>query len=176
MPNKKKYHERFSEAGVSIFTTTQTDNRIALCKEALTSEGFLLRLTDSFGELGQERFRVMDFDVLAFNRLRDELFSIAWGGRYLKVRNAVEGGLYPFVRCQQRNRPVDRGVIWIGTRYEYPRIYVTNYVAEWISPYTAGGSVMTEPFESLARVTANWAKLSNYVNYPDLDLPLTPPI
>jgi hypothetical protein len=172
-----KYHERFSKHGWPMFTTTQTDNRIALCKRALCPDRSLII---KFKDCYQSETEIQKFCKLRF--LSEEYFTyhvkevraLAWGGMFVKYKNALEGAFYPFVRCMKRTRPVDTGIIWIGTRHEYPRIFVDNMVANWLCPYSKGGHVMTEPFEPVYRVLDNWHRLSDRRFYPFLNLPPIP--
>lgn len=104
-----------------------------------------------------------------FTERMQEMSQFGWGGQYWKPEVALEGAFYLFVRCNGR-KPIDTGAIWIGTRYDFPLIYVDNSVANWICPYTRTGRVMTEPFEPIHRVIENWARLSNRKLYPSLNL------
>lgn len=174
MARAVKFHEVVNSLGWPMFTANQTDIRFALCKKALCPDRTLiLKLKDCYQSEAQEQ----SFCKLKF--LSEEYFTanlskiegLAWGGVHMNCKLALEGGFYPFVRYMNRCRPVDTGCIWIGTRHEYPRIYVNNRVANWICPYSRTGHVMTEPFEPLYRVIENWSKLANKKRYPDLDLP-----
>lgn len=100
--------------------------------------------------------------------------ELGWGGVFATPKFALEGAFYPFIRCLQRHRPTDIGCIWIGTKHEYPRIFVDNRVADWICPYSKMGHIMTEPFEPLGNVLTNWNRLSDKRMYPCLDLPPIP--
>lgn len=177
MARAPKYHARLNKNGWPIFTSTQTDNRIALCKKALCIDRtMLIRFKDCY----KDEQQIAEFCKLRF--LSEEYFTenlksisqLAWGGAYTNYKFALEGAFYPFVRCIQRVRPLDHGAIWIGTRHEYPRIFVNNLVADWLCPYSRSGIVMTEPFEPLYRVLDNWQRLSDRRLYPSLNLPPVP--
>jgi len=177
MARAVRYHEKINKHGWPMFTASQTDNRFALCKKALCPDRTLLvRIKDCYAS----EFEIQKYCKLKF--LSEEYFSenaknfsqLAWGGMYTIHKFALEGAFYPFVRCMEKTRPVDSGVIWIGTRYEYPRIYVDNLVANWLCPYSKGGYVMTEPFEPLYRVLDNWSRLADRCLYPCLMLPPVP--
>jgi hypothetical protein len=100
--------------------------------------------------------------------------ELAWGGLYRVPKNAPEGAFYPFIRCLERHRPTDTGCIWIGTKHEYPRIYVNNLVADWLCPYTKMGHILNEPFAPIGDVIQNWQRLSDKRLFPNLDLPPVP--
>lgn len=121
----------------------------------------------------QKRARMTPTSREDFSEVLADINQFGWGGRYYKFEQALEGAFYPFVRCSGRV-PVDTGAIWIGTRYDYPLIYVDNTVANWICPYTKSGKVMVEPFEPFHRVVENWHRLSNRRLYPCLKLAPVP--
>jgi hypothetical protein len=177
MARAVKYHARTNKDGWPVFTKTQTDNRIALCKSALCPDRTLLiKFKDCYkDETEIAKFCKMRFlSEEYFDQNVKDLSKLAWGGVYTKYAFALEGAFYPFVRCIQRSRPIDTGVIWIGTRHEYPRVFVDNLVAHWICPYSRSGIVMTEPFEPLHRVLDNWQRLADRRFYPCLNLPPVP--
>lgn len=179
MTKDAKHYSFFNENGWSIFSSSQTDNRFALCKRALCStRSLIIKIKDCFPSEAEAQKYYKDRFTSAedFDENAKDLAQLAWGGKFKTPFNALEGGFYPFVRCVQRIRPIDSGVIWIGTRYEYPRIYVDNLVARWLCPYTPAGVVMTEPFEPLSRVLQSWPRLSDPRRYPCLALPPVPPL
>jgi hypothetical protein len=177
MARAVKYHEKKTKGGWPMFTSSQTDNRFALCKKALCPDrSLLVRFKDCY----QSEEHIQEFCRLKF--LSEEYFEynvrdlklLPWGGNYKVYKFALEGAFYPFVRCVQKTRPLDTGIIWIGTKHEYPRIWVDNSVANWLCPYSRGGHVMTEPFEPLYKVLDNWARLSDRRFFPFLNLPPVP--
>lgn len=177
MAKSVRYREMVNDHGWSIFSSAQTENRIALCKRALCPDrSLLIRFKDCYlSELEAQKYCKMKFlSEHDFNKNAENLRQLAWGGRFVAPKYALEGGFYPFVRCVQKVRPLDSGIIWIGTRYEYPRIYVENLVANWLCPYSKGGHVMSEPFEPLHRVLDNWERLADRRYYPCLALPPLP--
>lgn len=167
----------FGSGGWPILSSTQTENRIALCKRALCPDrSLIIRFKDCYEceEQSVEYRKTRFTSEECFNENAGKIRQLAWGGRYSAPKYAVEGAFYPFVRCMQRIRPVDDGIIWIGTRYEYPRIWLNNLVASWLCPYSSMGYVMTEPFEPICRVLENWTRLADKRLYPSLDLPPIP--
>lgn len=177
MAKAVKYHEMVNKYGWPMFSSTQTDNRIALCKRALCPDrSLIIKMKDCYeSEVITQKYCKLKFlSEEYFNENLKNLLQLGWGGMYKTPKYALEGAFYPFVRCMQRTRPVDTGVIWIGTRYEYPRIYVDNLVANWLCPYSRGGHVLWEPFEPVYRVIQNWSRLADRRFYPDLQLPPVP--
>jgi len=177
MAKAVKYHDMASKHGWPIFSSTQTDNRLALCKKALCPDrSLLVRLKDCYpSELEVQKYCKLKFlSEHYFSENAKNLRQLAWGGKYVTPKYALEGAFYPFVRCIQKTRPIDSGIIWIGTRHEYPRIYVDNLVADWLCPYARSGHVMTEPFEPLHQVLDNWSRLADRRLYPCLALPPMP--
>lgn len=177
MAKNVRFHQRSNENDWPVFTANQTDIRIALCRAALCPDKkMILRFKDCYqSDTDIEKFCKTEFlSEEYFNLLIDSLRGLAWGGKYKSPKCALEGAFYPFVRCVKRVRPIDSGIIWIGTRYEYPRIWIDNMVATWLCPYSKGGHVMVEPFEPLHRVLDNWARLSDRRFFPFLDLPPVP--
>lgn len=160
-----------------MFTANQTDIRIALCKKALCPDrSMIIKFKDCYQSeahiesLSKTKFLSEEY----FTEVAKSVIELGWGGKFATPKTALEGAFYPFVRCILKSRPVDSGIIWIGTKYEYPRIYVDNLVADWLCPYAKNGTVMVEPFEPLSRVIANWRRLSDRRLYPALLLPPTP--
>lgn len=167
----------FNKHGWPIFSSAQTDNRIALCKRALCPDrSLIIKFKDCYqSEIETQKYCKIKFlSEEYFNENARSLQQLAWGGAYSTPKYALEGGFYPFVRCIKRTRPIDAGIIWIGTKHEYPRIYVDNLVANWLCPYSRGGHVMFEPFEPLHRVLENWSRLADRRLFPDLMLPPVP--
>lgn len=173
----KKYYERFSETGHGLFTKSQTDTRFALCKAALCpAPSLCLRFKGVYkSQIEVEKFSCQKF-------LAPEIFTqkymmieeLGWGGRYMTYDKgyATYGGFYPFVRTAGARsfRPVDTGCIWIGTDTEYPLIFLQNGVATWISPYSPGGYVRTEPFIQWPKIRNHMHSLSDGRIYPDIDI------
>lgn len=177
MAKSVKYHAMLNKHGWSIFSSSQTDNRIALCKKALcVDRSLIIKIKKCYSnDLDVQKYCKLKFlSEEYFNENAKRLLQLGWGGMYETPKYALEGAFYPFVRCVQRTRPIDTGIIWIGTRHEYPRIYVDNLVASWLCPYSKGGHVMTEPFEPLHRVLDNWSRLADRRFYPGLMLPPVP--
>lgn len=177
MASGSRYHEMFTKEGWPVFSSTQTENRIALCKKALCPDrSLIIRFKDCYvSDSEAAKYRKLRFtSEECFNKSAEEIRELAWGGRYFTPKYAIEGGFYPFVRCAQKIRPVDAGIIWIGSRYEYPRVLLNNLVASWLCPYTKSGLVMTEPFEPIGKVLSNWSRLSDRRLYPCLTLPPVP--
>jgi hypothetical protein len=172
-----KFHERKNKDGWPVFTANQTDIRIALCRKALCPDKkMVLRFKDCY-QSDAEAQKLCKTGFLSeeyFDFVAKDLRALAWGGKCKTPECALEGGFYPFIRCVKRVRPIDVGIIWIGTRHEYPRIWVDNMVATWLCPYSKGGHVMVEPFEPLHQVLDNWARLSDRRFFPFLDLPPVP--
>ena len=177
MTKNTRHHSFFNENGWSLFSSSQTDNRLALCKRALCcTRKLTIKLKDCYASdaVAQKYCKMKFTSVDSFDENAKELSQLAWGGRFRTPVKALEGGFYPFVRCIQRTRPIDAGIIWIGTRYEYPRVYVDNLVAHWLCPYTPTGSVMVLPFAPLPHVIEGWQRLSDRRQYPSLSLPPVP--
>lgn len=177
MARTTKFHEQRSSTGWPVFSSTQTDNRIALCRKALCpNRSLTIKFKDCYDSLSSVeslcklKFIYAEYFAEHFKKVNE----LGWGGRFSVPRNAHEGAFYPFIRCMERHRPVDSGCVWIGTRHEYPRIYVNNHVADWLCPYSRMGYILTEPFEPLSKVIANWDRLCDKRFYPDLDLPPIP--
>ena len=175
--NKRNKHRvQLNKYGWPLFTASQTENRIALCKEALCpTRELIIRFKNCYeNDLSiQRRARLTATSRQEFSEILAEINERGWGGEYCTYKQALEGAFYPFVRCSGR-KPVDTGAIWIGTRYDYPLIFVDNSVANWVCPYTKSGKVMSEPFEPYARVVQNWGRLSNRKLYPSLNLQPVP--
>lgn len=177
MARAAKYHQQYSATGWPMFTATQTDNRIALCRKALCPDRSLtLKFKNCYeSELVAERYCKLRFLYGEyFTEHLKKINELGWGGEYKVPKIAPEGAFYPFVRCLERHRPADVGCIWIGTKHDYPRIYVNNMVADWLCPYTKMGHILTEPFALLGDVIQNWRRLSDKRLFPSLDLPLVP--
>lgn len=179
MARTAKYHEKLNGYGWPLFTSTQTDNRFSLCRKALCpTRKLTIKIKDCYSSdpqiQGLCKLKFLSEDYFDINLAKVE--QLAWGGKFTTHKYALEGAFYPFVRCIERHRPIDTGCIWIGTRHEYPRIYVDNLVANWLCPYSKMGYVLTEPFEPLHRVIENWGKLANRTLYPFLNLPPVPPL
>lgn len=111
-------------------------------------------------------------DELSNRYLR--LNELGYGGEFEKYdkQYCPEGALYPFVRVRGRKKYeiIDTGCIWVGTRFEYPRIFVDNDVANWLCPYSQGGSVRIDPFRPYFQVIQIMPKLMNKYHHPDIEL------
>lgn len=177
MARAVKYHQQYSTTGWPLFTSSQTDNRIALCRKALCpNRSLTLKFKDCYeSNFVAEKFCKIKFIYAEyFTEHLKKVSELGWGGLYKVPKLAPEGAFYPFIRCLEKHRPIDSGCIWMGTKAEYPRIYVDNRVADWLCPYSKMGYILTEPFEPLSSVIANWKKLSDKRLYPGLDLPPIP--
>lgn len=177
MARAVQYHQRYSATGWPLFTSTQTDNRIALCKKSLCPDRSLrIKLKDCYqSDSDIEKLCKLKFIYSEyFSEHFKKVAELGWGGKFKTPKFAHEGAFYPFVRFVEGCRPIDQGCIWIGTKHEYPRIYVNNLVADWLSPYSGMGYILTEPFEPIGNVLNNWRRLSDKRFYPNLDLPVVP--
>jgi hypothetical protein len=170
---KAKIRQLFTESGWPVFTTTQTETRIALCRAAICPQG---KYRIKFKKIYQKQNDETKFARTTFpakqeiEQLTLEIELLPWGGEYSTYKQAPEGAFYPFVRSKGPG-PIDTGIIWIGTKYDFPKIYIGNTVANWLCPYNSSGTVMTEPFAPLADVITNWSKLADKRFFPMLDLP-----
>lgn len=177
MARAVKYHQQYSATGWPLFTSSQTDNRIALCRKSLCPDRSLtLKFKDCYesDSILQGLCKLSFVYGEYFTEHLKRIAELGWGGRYKVPKFAHEGAFYPFIRCVEGCRPVDSGCIWIGTKHDYPRIYVDNRVADWLCPYSGMGHILTEPFEPLSKVIANWDRLADKRFYPGLDLPPIP--
>jgi hypothetical protein len=168
----KKHYEQLNKYGWPVFSKAQTDNRLALCKQAICQgRKYVIRFKRWYNtELDiQKHAKLRTTSRQEFTEILEEINQFGWGGIYCQIEQAIEGGFYPFVRCSG-NKPIDTGAIWIGTRHDFPLIYINNTVADWICPYTKSGNVMTEPFDTLPQVVQNWHRLSNRKLFPSLRL------
>lgn len=172
-----RYYQKYTKDGWPLFTANQTDIRIALCRKALCIDRSLrIKFKDCY-ESDSAIVRHCKLKFLYgeyFTCNLSKINELGWGGVFKTPSQALEGAFYPFVRYIHGSKPIDTGCIWIGTKHEYPRIYVDNMVADWLCPYSKMGYVMTEPFEPLYRVIQNWRRLANRRLYPGLLLPPVP--
>lgn len=172
---KSRFQKKYSDSGKLIFTKSQTDIRIALCRAALApTRQYSIRFKKIYETVEEiEKFCLLDFSENVFTKNLLKISLIAWGGKFQRydMDYSPEGAFYPFVRFAGKSfTPVDTGAIWIGARDCYPRIFVDNGVAEWVEPYSRSGLVMTEPFQTLPNVSKNLRRLSNKAIYPMLDI------
>ena len=172
----KKLHFKYSETGALLFTETQTKQRFALCREALTNnKSYTLRIKDIYeNQEDIEKNAMKEFITESlFTERYFYLEQRAWGGIYFNYEKfaAVEGAFFPFVRTRfNSHQAVDTGCIWIGNRGEYPLIYVCNNIAKWVCPYSKCGFVRTEPFLPTDEARKVLPRLMNRVIYPDLQV------
>jgi hypothetical protein len=172
----QRFQERYSDSGHFYFSLTQVDNRFALCKECLRfKKGVKIRLRRVYASTQDvERSAVVEYrSVRDLHTRYFDLAVRADGGEYYKYDKSYcpEGSLFPFVRTAASSFvPIDTGCIWLGTRFEHPRIFVDNQVAKWISPYSPGGFPRLDPFRPYSEVIDIFSKLMNQSRYPDLDL------
>jgi hypothetical protein len=159
-----------------LFTKTQTKRRFAICKTVLANgRNYSVRLKKVYdSQLEIEKYANILFDSKTrFTSTYFNLAQLAWGGEYFAYDKtcATEGAFYPFVRTiYNSQRPVDEGCIWIGAVDCYPVIYIANKVANWISPYSKGGFLRTEPFLPYHEAIKILPRLLNKKIYPDLDV------
>lgn len=180
MPTSKKesqrFQERYSDSGHFYFSRTQTDNRFSLCRECLIFEkGIKVRLRRIYGSIADvEKCSIVEpSNVLDLHNRYVSLAMLADGGEYCKYDKELcpEGALFPFVRTKTASlAPVDTGCIWIGTRFEYPKIFVDNEVARWLSPYSPGGFPRVDPFRPYFQISDFLPKLMNKAWHPDLNI------
>lgn len=176
--NGPNYNLRRTELGGYAFSLTQTDIRFALCKESLLFEKSVsIGLKKIYGSIRDiELCAITECDSV--DELADryeKLNALGYGGEFAKYdkQYCPEGALFPFVRFKGRKNLelIDEGCIWIGSRFEYPRIFVANEVANWLCPYSQGGTVRIDPFRPYFQVVQILPKLMNKHHHPDIDLP-----
>jgi len=180
MPTKRtesqKFHERYSDDGHFYFSRTQADNRFALCRECLRfKKSTKVRFRRIYGSLKDiEKCSIVEYSsVYVLHERYLRLAGLADGGEYWRYDQdyCPEGSFFPFVRTSAASyAPIDTGCIWLGTRFEYPRIFVSNEVAKWISPYSPGGFPRVDPFRPYFQVIDILPRLMNKARYPDLDI------
>lgn len=175
---KRKFHERYGDSGHFYFSIPQADNRFALCKESLLFErGVLVKFKKIYGSMRDvELCSILEFDsVDALSERYDKLNQLGYGGEFERYdkQYCPEGALFPFVRVRGRKKYeiIDTGCIWAGTRFEYPRIFVDNDVANWLCPYSPGGFPRKDPFRPYYQVIQITSKLMNKLHHPDIQLP-----
>lgn len=175
--NGPNYNLRLTELGGYAFSLTQTDVRFALCRESLLFEkGISIGLKRIYGSFKDiELCAVTEFNsVDELSTRYDRLNALGYGGEFAKYdkQYCPEGALFPFVRYRglKKIEVVDEGCIWVGNRFEYPRIFVANEVANWVCPYSEGGTVRVDPFRPYYQVIGMMSKLMNKHHYPDLNL------
>ena len=150
--------------------------RLHLCREALSNnKSYTTRFKDIYESLEEiENNAMKEFEIAGL--FTDRYFQLqmrGWGGVYTSYDQSAlpEGAFLPFVRTRFNSQtPVDEGCIWIGSFSEFPRIYVANNVAKWVSPYSKSGYVITEVFLPYAEARKIVSRLSNKRIYPDLDV------
>lgn len=171
---KRKFHFKFSETGVLLFTEAQTKKRFALCREALTgNKKYSLRVKKIYtSQKDLESNCAKEFvSEDSFTKKYLTLYQRAWGGEYFDYKKfaSAEGAFFPFVRTRfNSHQPIDEGCIWIGNINCYPLIYVANNIAKWACPYSQGGFVRVEPFLPYAEAREILPRLMNKRLYPDL--------
>lgn len=168
---------RFGESGHFYFSKTEVDARIALCKEALIyKRGINIRFKKIYeGYSDLERCSTVEFQQVS--ELQDKyarLSEVGYGGEFCFYEKDYlpEGALLLFVRVKglKRYEFIDEGCIWVGTRFDYPLIFVDNSVANWVCPYSPAGSVRMKPFLPYAQVIKVLPQLMHSRNYPDLEV------
>lgn len=165
------------ETGHFYFNRTQSDNRFALCKASLLYEkGVILRFKKIYASTRDiELCSLIDFDSVDQLKERyDRLEELGYGGEFEKYDKMVapEGALFPFLRVRGRVKYefIDSGCIWIGSKFEHPRIFVDNSVAHFFSAYSPGGTVRTEPFLPYVKIVQMMPQLLNRNRYADLEI------
>lgn len=123
-----------------------------------------------------EACSLCEFDsVSSLSDRYEKLDQVGYGGKFEKYEKQYcpEGALFPFVRVRGRKnfQFIDTGCIWIGTRFEYPRIFVRNEVANWLCPYSPGGYVRKDPFRPYHQVIQILPRLMNKAHHPDIEIP-----
>jgi hypothetical protein len=142
----------------------------------LHENGIILRFKKIYGSLRDiELCALTEFDSIEeLSDRYERLNSLGYGGEFFKpdTVSSPEGGLYPFLRVRGRKRYefIDSGCIWIGTKFEYPRVFVDNEIANWFCPYSPGGVVRREPFLPYAKAIQIMPRLLNRNRYADLDI------
>lgn len=173
----RQFRERWSERGHYYFSLTQVDNRFALCKACLLyNNSVYLKfkgIYDTYLEI--EKYAITDYtDLDQLTARYKYIDTFGYGGVHKKYDRSYcpEGALFPFIRSRARSRVdlIDTGCIWLGTRFEYPRIYVENKVATWVSGYSPGGFPRTDPFLPYDKIRDVLPKLMNKSYHSDLDI------
>lgn len=158
-----------------LFTKTQTKKRFAVCKTALSNnKQYSIRLKNIYkSQSSIEEFAdICPDNKNKFTQIYFDLSQLAWGGQYFAYDEtcATEGAFYPFVRTVfNSHRPIDEGCIWIGALDCYPMIFVANKIAIWLSPYSKGGFLRTEPFLPYYEAVKILPRLLNKKIYPDIE-------
>lgn len=175
---QRKFHGRYGDSGHFYFSLAQVENRFALCKESLLYDrSVVLRYKKIYGSMrDMELCSITEFESVSELSARyDKLNQIGYGGEFERYdkQYCPEGALILFVRVKGRRKYeiVDTGCIWLGSRFEYPRIFVDNDVANWLCPYSPGGFARKDPFRPYYQVIQILPKLMNRAHHPDIDLP-----
>lgn len=172
----KRFVAKYSERGELLITASQVKKRLHLCREALSNnKSYTTRFKDIYESLEEiENNAMKEFEIAGL--FTDRYFQLqmrGWGGVYANYDQSAlpEGAFLPFVRTRFNSQtPVDEGCIWIGSFSEFPRIYVANNVAKWVSPYSKSGYVITEVFLPYAEARKILPRLADRRMYPDLDV------
>lgn len=176
---RQKFHGRFSESGHFYFSIAQTDTRFALCRDALRFDTKanikLKRVYQSIND--SEDYALTEFtSSFEFQDRYEQVDDCGFGGEFEPYDKGCcpEGAFFPFIRAKGRRKfeIIDTGCIWIGTRFDYPLIYIDNDVANWIGCYSPSGRVRRDPFRPYPDVIDYLPKLSNKERYPDLNVDL----
>jgi len=172
----KRFCAKYSQRGELLITANQVKNRLHLCREALSNnKSYTTRFKDIYESLEEvENNAMKEFEIAGL--FTDRYFQLqmrAWGGVYTSYDQSAlpEGAFLPFVRTRFNSQtPVDEGCIWIGSFEEFPRIYIANSIAKWVSPYSGMGFVRVEPFLPYAEARKILPRLADKRMYPDLDV------
>lgn len=174
---KQRLHALYGESGHYYFSISQVKNRFALCKECLLFEPRLcLKYKRIYGSLKDiELCSITEYqDLSELTERYERLDNLGFGGEFYSYDKfyCPEGALFPFVRTRGKKNclPIDTGCIWVGTRFEYPRIFVNNNVAQWVSAYSPSGYARKEPFLPYDKVIDILPMLMNKKRYPDLEI------
>jgi hypothetical protein len=174
---KQKFHGRFGESGHYYFSLTQTDNRFALCRACLR---FDAKVTIKFKRIYGSMLDVERCSIVKYENLKQlteryqAIDELAFGGEFYRYDKEYcpEGAFFPFIRATGKTRLeiIDTGCIWLGTKFEYPRVFVDNDVANWLSGYSPGGYPRIKPFLPYDKVIDILPKLMHKKNYSDIEL------
>lgn len=168
---------RWGESGHPYMTQRQSVARFDLCREALAFQSNVFirfkKLYESFAQM--EEYSILDCsDSSVLNDKYLQLYELGYGGEFSRYDKFTcpEGALFPFVRLKGRKKFefIDTGCIWIGTKFDYPRIFVDNSVANWLNPYSHTGFVRTDPFLPYFQVIKIKHKFTSESLYPDIEL------
>jgi hypothetical protein len=148
---KKRKGLIWNEDGYLEFNKQQSNLRWRLCKEALRSNKFNIKLKNCYESKEQMlNHSLIEFiDHRTFDYNYKNLMAIGWDCTFLDyfASPVPEGVFFPFVRFDKpMKKIIDTGCIWAGSRSSYPRIYVDNRFCKWYFPISVMGEIIREPF------------------------------